>query len=292
MIFEGFLPLALQAIVDGVLVGFLYALITLGLQLIFGVLDIINLAHGDFLMLAMFLSYTFALVLSIEISSTFLLTLPILFLIGIGIYYSVINPLVDRKPIMQFAATMGLSMLLPSIAQVIWGTEPKAPPSSLISGIIHLGEVTVLSTRLIAGLTGVIVLIIFYLFMNKTYIGLAIRAVPDDKEAAALIGINIKNVYSLTFALGIALVAIPGAFLMTFQNVFPTIGARYNLLIWCVAILAGLGSFKGLIFSGIIIGIIESLIASLWDPRAAPLGIYLTFLLVLWVRPTGLFGRR
>ncbi|RLG87792.1 MAG: hypothetical protein DRO15_04275 [Thermoprotei archaeon] len=280
-----------QALVNGVLIGCIYALIAIGLQMIYGVLGIINLAHGDFLMLAMLIAYSFAYMTGMDVTLTFLLTFPLLFIIGAGVYLSVINPLIKRKPLFQFAMTLGLSFFLPSIAQVVWGTEPKASPSTILSGVIHMGGISITYSYLTAGLVGVLAIIALYIFMNRTYLGLAIRAVPDNKDAAALMGVNIKMIYCISFALGIALLALPGSLLMAFQNAYPTIGTRYNLLAWCVVVLAGLGSFSGLLVSGLIVGIIESLIASLWDPRATPLGIYLVFLLILWLKPKGLFGR-
>ena len=285
--FESFI----QALINGVLIGCIYALIAIGLQMIYGVLGIINLAHGDFLMIAMFLSYALTYATGLDISLTFLFTFPLLFIIGATTYLSTIDRLLDRKPLFQFAVTLGFSFLLPSIAQVVWGTEPKASPYTAVSGVIRLGCVSITYSYLISAIVGIATIFSLYLFMNKTYLGLAIRAVPDNKEAAAILGVNVRMIYCISFALGIALLALPGALIMTFQNAFPTIGTRYNLLAWCIVALAGLGSFSGIIISGLIVGTVESMISAFWDPRASPLGIYLVFLAVLWARPKGLFGR-
>ncbi|GAG59981.1 unnamed protein product, partial [marine sediment metagenome] len=163
---------------------------------------------------------------------------------------------------------------------------------SIIQGNIVMGGYTIMLSRLISALVSIASIFMIYLFLTRTWQGRAIRAASDDLDAASLMGINYKWTYALAFGLGTALTAIAGGMLMSFQQVDPTMGLRFGLLSFCILALAGLGSTLGLLISGLIVGIAESLAMGLWDPRARSLVVYLIFVLVLWLRPRGLFGRK
>lgn len=282
----------IQSLINGALMGCIYALIALGLSIIFGVMNVVNFAHGEFVMLAMYSTFTFGTLLIMDAVATPLITIPLLFIFGALTYYVLIERTLRERYVTQIAVTVGLAVLLRALAQMIWQARPRSLPFSSIQGNLMLGDVNILTSRLAAAAVSIVAIIAVYFFLAKTWPGRAIRAASDDLDAASLVGVNYRNTYALSFGLGTALTALAGGLLMSFQQVDPTMGLRFGLLSWCVLALAGLGSIPGLLISGVIVGAAESLVITYWDPRARLLAVYLIFILVLWLRPRGLFGRK
>lgn len=282
----------IQSILNGILMGCIYALIALGLSLIFGVMNVVNFAHGNFVMLSMYFTFWAGTLYKIDAVLSPLITFPLLFLFGILIYYGLINRTLKEHYTIQIAVTVGLMTFLGAITQLIWQARPRALAYSFVQGTIRFGSYTIALSRLISAIISLFIIVIISFFLAKTWPGRAIRATSDDSSAASLIGVDFHKTYALAFGLGSGLTAIAGGLLMTFQQVDPTMGLRFGLLSFCILALAGLGSISGLVISGLIVGISESLAMSFWDPRARTLVIYLIFILVLWLRPRGLFGRK
>jgi branched-chain amino acid transport system permease protein len=228
----------------------------------------------------------------IDAVATPLITFPLLFLFGLVTYYLMIHRTLRQKYVTQIAVTVGLMTLLRAVAQIIWKAQPRALPYSIIQGNFVLGGYTIMLSRLVSALASVASILLVHLFLSRTWPGRAIRAASDDLDAASLAGVNYAWTYALAFGLGSALTAVAGGVLMAFQQVDPTMGLRFGLLSFCILALAGLGSTLGLLISGVIVGIAESLAMGLWDPRARSLVVYLIFVVVLWLRPRGLFGRK
>lgn len=282
----------IQSLFDGVLMGCIYALIALGLSLIFGVMNVVNFAHGDFVMLSMYFSFWVGSLWGIDAVLTPLITFPLLFTFGIVVYYGMIDHILREHFTIQIAVTVGLMTFLRAITQLVWQARPRALPYSFIQGSIQLGGYTIALSRLTSAIISLIIIAGISFFLSSTWPGRTIRATSDDLDAASLLGVDFRKTYALAFGLGSSLTAISGGLLMTFQQVDPTMGLRFGLLSWCILALAGLGSIPGLLISGLIIGVGESLAMSFWDPRARSLVIYLIFILVLWLRPRGIFGRK
>ncbi len=282
----------IQNLLNGSMMGCIYALIALGLSIIFGVMNIVNFAHGDFVMISMYFSFWIGSFWSIDAVATPLITLPLLFLFGVLIYFLVIEGTLRQKFVTQIAVTVGLMTLLRALAQLIWKAQPRSLPYSIIQGSFSIAGFTILTSRLISASVSIAAIVVIYLFFAKTWPGRAIRAASDDLDAASLMGVNYRWTYALSFGLGSALTALAAGLLMSFQQVDPTMGMRFGLLSWCILALTGLGSIPGLLVTGVIVGSAESLAMSLWDPRARSLVIYLIFVLVLWLKPRGLFGRK
>lgn len=282
----------IQSIFNGILMGCIYALIALGLSLIFGVMNVVNFAHGNFVMLSMYFTFWVGALYKIDAVLSPLITFPLLFLFGILVYYGLINRTLKEHYTIQIAVTVGLMTFLGAITQLIWQARPRALAYSFVQGTIQFGSYTIALSRLISALISLIIIMFISYFLAKTWPGRAIRATSDDSSAASLMGIDFQKTYALAFGLGSGLTAIAGGLLMTFQQVDPTMGLRFGLLSFCILALAGLGSITGLVISGLIVGISESLAMSFWDPRARTLVIYLIFIMVLWLRPRGLFGRK
>ena len=253
----------IQNLINGALMGCIYALITLGLSIIYGVMNVVNFAHGDFVMLSMYFTFWVGALLGFDAVATPVLTFPLLFLFGILAYYALIDRTLRHMYVTQIAVTVGLMTLLRAVAQMAWKAQPRALPYSIIQGNIRIAGVTIMLSRLITAGVSILAIVGVYLFLTKTWPGRAIRAASDDLDAASLTGVNYKRTYALAFGLGSALTA-----------------------------LAGLGSIPGLLITGVIVGGTEALTMSLWDPRARSLIVYLIFVLVLWLKPRGLFGRK
>jgi branched-chain amino acid transport system permease protein len=277
---------------NGALMGCIYALITLGLSIIFGVMNIVNFAHGEFVMLSMYFTFWVGTLWGVDAVATPIITLPLLFVFGVVAYHAFIDRTVRQMYVVQIAVTVGLMTLLRAVAQMAWKAQPRSLPYSMIQGHIQLGGMTIMLSRLVSAAVSVLAILAVDLFLRKTWPGRAIRAASDDLDAASLMGVNFRRTYALAFGLGSALTALAGGLLMSFQQVDPTMGVRFGLLSWCVLALAGLGSTPGLLISGVIVGGTEALTMTLWDPRARSLIVYLIFILVLWLKPRGLFGRK
>ncbi|GAJ08920.1 unnamed protein product [marine sediment metagenome] len=208
------------------------------------------------------------------------------------VYYGIIDRILREHYTMQITVTVGLMIFLGAITQLAWQARPRAISYSFIQGTIQFGGYTIALSRLTSAIISLIIIMIISFFLSKTWPGRTMRATSDDFNAASLMGVDFRKTYALAFGLGSSLTAIAGGLLMSFQQVDPTMGLRFGLLSWCILALAGLGSIPGLLISGLIIGIGESLAMTFWDPRARSLIIYLIFILVLWLRPRGLFGRK
>jgi branched-chain amino acid transport system permease protein len=221
-----------------------------------------------------------------------LITFPILFLIGIVIYYTIIRRTLRHSYVVQIAATVGLQYLLRGLAQVFFQAQPKALQSSILRGSFLVGNITVINSRLVSAVISLLVILAVSIFLSKTWAGRAIRAASDDLDVSSLVGVNYQRTYAISFGLGTALTAIAGGLLMTFQQVSPVMGVSFGLLSYVVLAFAGLGSTIGLLLSGVIIGSAEALATAFWDPRARLLVVYLIFIIVLWLRPRGIFGRK
>lgn len=282
-----------QSLLNGVQMGLVYALIALGLSIVFGVMNLSNFAHGEFVMLAMYATFWVAVFGGVDAVVTVVITFPLLFLLGALMYYVVLDRTLQGPFVTRLAVTVGLMMLFRAVAQLLWTPQPRALPYSIIQGNIQIGGGLVLiQSRLISAAISVLAIFGVYLFLDRTWPGRAMRAASDDVEAASLMGVNYRRVYAIAFGLGSGVTAIAGALLMTFQQVDPVVGLRFGLVSWTVMCLAGLGSIPSLLISGVIVGVTEALAMAFWDPKARSIVVYTMFILVLALKPRGLFGKK
>ncbi|MEM0021533.1 MAG: branched-chain amino acid ABC transporter permease [Fervidicoccaceae archaeon] len=284
--------LVLQNTVDGIFLGLFYSLVAIGLALIFGVMDIINFAHGDLLMLAAYFAWLGSVDLSTDPSITALLLVPTFFILGIGLYYGLIQPVIGKEPLIQIAVTVGFGLILQNIALATFKAEPKAVPYSIFNFSYSIGPLTLYASKLFIAAVSLATLLALHLFLNRTHLGLAMRSIADNREIAQLMGINVKKLYALTFGLGTSLIALSASLWMTFGQVQPYLGTSFSLISWVIVALGGLGGVVGVLYSGIIVGLAESLGGLLLTPSARMAVVYVVFFLVLWFKPRGLFGRR
>ncbi len=283
--------MVVQQVINGVFLGLLYAIVAVGLALIFGVMDIINFAHGDLIMISAYFVWLLSTLLNIDPLLSMIFVLPVLFVIGLGIQRGLINPVLGKEPLIQIAVTAGLGLVLQNIALGYFKAEPRGCPSTIFSGSFRVGPFTIYESKLISAAISLATLILLNLLLTRTKLGLAMRAVTDDRASAMLMGINVTRVYLLTFAIGMVLIGIASGLWMEMGQVWPYLGMSFGLVSWVAVALAGLGSIQGLIISAIIIGIAESL-GSLISPSVKMAVVYVIFFFIVWFKPRGLFAKR
>jgi branched-chain amino acid transport system permease protein len=280
-----------QAAVSGLLIGGVYALVALGLTLIFGVLRIINFAHGALMMLAMYATFFLWSVGGVDPYLGALVVGPAFFLVGAAIQRVVIQPNLGAPESSQLLLTLGLALFLENGALALLGAEPRSLRLPYGARPYLLGEAVVSVPRLIAFVASIGVAAGLWLFLKATDTGKAIRAAAEERDGALLVGIDVRRLYTLAFGLGAAVVALAGALVTPFLYVAPDVGDGFNTLAFVVVVLGGMGSFPGALVGGLLVGLVESLGAALLPGSLKQLPIFGLFVLVLLLRPSGLLGR-
>lgn len=283
--------LLFQSVLDGIFLGFLYSLIALGLSLVFGVMGIINFAHGDFIMLGSYIVWILANSLRSDPSLMSVVTVPLFFVVGAAIYTAVIRPVLGKEPLIQIAVTVGVGYVLQNLALMMFRAEPRAVQTTYLNFYLNLGLVSIHIAKLISALLSLLIVLGVHYLLTKTWVGLAIRATAYDREIASLMGINVGKIFLLVFGLGIALTGLAASLWMTFGQADPYIGSSFGLLTWVIIALGGLGGVSGLLASSVIVGVIQSLTMTLVSPTVSLAIPYIVFIVVLWFRPQGLFGK-
>lgn len=279
-----------QVLISGILMGGIYALISMGLTLIFGVTRIVNFAHGEYVMLSMFAGFVLFERFGLN---PYLAVIPIAalaFLAGAVTQRVIIQPLLNASHASQIFVTIGLSITLMNVALMIWGADFRSVRTLHEGAVVHLGPWLVGVPRLVTFLVAVIMMVGLLLFLNKTYLGKAMTAVSQDRMAALLMGIDVNRIYIVAFGIGIACVGVAGAVLTPIYSVFPTVGQYFGMAAYVVVILGGLGSMVGALVGGLIIGVVEALSGYYISPGLKEAVYFLIFIVVLVIRPTGLFG--
>jgi len=281
----------LQGLMNGVLMGCIYALIAAGLSLIFGLMEIVNFAHGEFLMLAMytaFWSYTlFALdpLLSVPICAA------VLFLLGALTHKGIIRRILGGPMLAQIFATFGLGIFLRAAAQFLWTPDFRQVGEPLVQGPVRLFGISVGLPQLVASGAALLAFAFLYWFITRTETGAALEATAQDRQAAALMGIDTERMFTLGWGIGAACVGVAGAFLASFFYVFPYVGSLFALIAYVTVALGGFGSIPGSLVAGIVIGVIEVLAGLIIAPAFKYVAVFLIYLVVVLIRPQGLFGK-
>ena len=281
----------LQGIIGGLLMGFIYALIAAGLSLIFGLMEIVNFAHGEFLMLAMFSTFWAWSLWRLDPLISLPLTVGLLFLVGVATYHGIIRWILGAPMLAQIFATFGLAVFLRSAAQALWGADFQLVKNPLVQGRISLGGLFIGMPQLVASLGALVAFGFLYWFIRKTETGLALQATAQDKQAASLMGIDTERMFALGWGIGAACVGVAGALLTIFFYVFPDVGATFSLLAYVAVALGGFGNVPGTLAAGVIVGLVEVLGGLLIAPALKYVAVFVIYLVVVLVRPQGLFGR-
>ncbi len=281
----------IQAIISGLLMGFVYALIAVGLSLIFGLMEIVNFAHGEFLMLSMYTAFWLWSLFGLDPLFALPLCAILMFGLGIGTHYGIIRHILHAPMLVQICATFGLAIFLRASAQFLWTPDPRTITDSLVEGRMEVLGVFLGLPQIVASVGSLAAFALLYLFITRSDTGLALQATAQDRQAAALMGIPAERMYALGWGIGSACVGIAGVLLATFRPVDPEVGALYALLAYVAVALGGFGSILGSLFAGLLIGQMEALAGWLIDPSYKYVIIFSLYLAVVFLRPQGLFGR-
>ena len=279
----------IDAIINGILIGGIFALFTLGLNMIYGVMEMINFAHGEFIMLGMYISYWFFVLYGLHPILSIFIIFPLLFLIGALFEKIAVERILKYHIFMQTFVTFGLLIFLQNFAYYVWKADYRA--INIEFAPLMFGGLTISTPRLIGFLGSGIVIIILHLFLNRTKLGTAIRAVDDNPTAAQLMGVNVSRIRMITFGLGCGLAGIAGAFISLYFYVYPMVGWVFILLAFIIVVLGGMGSFIGTLVAGLIVGELYSISAFLIGPQWKEAIVMVAFIFILLVKPTGLFGK-
>jgi len=282
----------IPAILNGVLTGAVYALIALGLTLIYGVLHIINFAHGALLTAALFAAYFAFKVLGLDPYIAVVAIAPLFFAFGYALQRFVIGPASHGDERNVLLVTLGIAIVIENLALYAFHADTRTIDVPAGFDVIDVG-VALLGVSRVVGFFAVLVLtLVLWAFMRLTDTGKAIRAVAKEQLGAQLAGIDVAHIYGVTFGLGTACLAIAACLLIPTFYVNPHVGQGFVLVAFTIVVLGGMGSITGALVGGILIGVIESLGGLLFGESLGQLGIFVVFILVLLVRPTGLFGVR
>lgn len=270
--------------------GGVYALIAIGLNLIFGVVRIINFAHGEMVMLAMYLTYWLHDLYGLDPYLSVVIVLPVMFFLGAAFQRVVVQPIQSTSAIMKIFTTVGVSLLMQNMALMFWKGDFRTIQTSYSMSSIEVFNIMISIPRLVAFATALLSITVLYYFLKCTYIGKALRAIVEDNSVARLMGVKVEKHYLLAFGLGTAFTGLGGVLLMPFSSVYPTVGVTYTLLAFVVVVLGGLGSMGGTFLAGLFIGVVESFGGTFISPALKEAIYFGIFILVLLVRPQGLFG--
>lgn len=286
----------LQALLDGVLLGGVYATIAVGLSLAFGVMGIINWAHGGFLMVSMFIAYSLCLFCGWDPYLAMFVCMIVLFIVGYFIQKFVFNPLLKketaREPLSVLLSTAGLSMVLTNVATMIFGSYVLGVNTAYSGKTLWLGDIMVSVPKLISFVIAIAATLLLFLFLQKTEQGRALRATAQNRNVARLMGINVDRSYCLAFGISLGLVGIAGALLIPSFSVYPTVGDLYSNRAFIIVVLGGKGDIMGALAGGLIIGIIERIGAVLVSESFGVIMSFVLFIVMLLFKPTGLFTKK
>ncbi|MBI2459915.1 MAG: branched-chain amino acid ABC transporter permease [Candidatus Rokubacteria bacterium] len=285
------LEILLQGLASGLLMGFVYALIAAGLSLIFGLMEIVNFAHGEFLMLAMFTTYWSWALWALDPLVALPLAAALLFALGLATYKGIVSRILGGPMLAQIFATFGLSVFLRSLAQFLWTPDFRLVQDPAVAGRLSLLGIFIGTPQLVAALAALAAFGGLYWLISRTELGLALQATAQDRQAAALMGIDTEWMFALGWGIGAACVGVAGALLVNFYYVFPDVGFVFALIAFVTVALGGFGNVPATLAAGVIVGLVEVLVGLFWAPAFKYVGVFCLYLLVVLWRPQGLFGR-
>lgn len=280
----------LQLLVSGLLLGCIYSLISMGLSMIWGVMGIVNFAHGACVMLAMYVAFWANVLIRLDPLLATPFAAITLFLLGLMIYYLVIRHVVEGPYVSRLLATFGLGSFLVNLAHFLWTPNFRTIPTSMVHGVINLKGVLIEIPKLASSVGSVLVAILVYWFIKRTRTGQAIQAISTDRMGAALMGIPLEKIMALSFGLGIACAGAAGSLLATFYYIFPDVAALFVLIALVSVALGGFGSIEGAFLGAVILGIVETVGGFYVGPAYKYALMFIVYLIIVMVRPQGLLG--
>jgi branched-chain amino acid transport system permease protein len=284
------LQLAIKFALAGLLTGGVYGLIAIGLSLIFGVMGVINFAHGQMMVWGMYITYWLLILLGIEPYFSFLVSAAGLFAMGFVVQRLVVDRILDYPETMQVLPLIGLGFILENSALLFWGPDHRSPQTSFTLSTLWIGDVVIDIAKIIAFGIALFITFLLFLFLKKTDIGRAIRAAADNRLGANLVGINVDRINNISFGIGAASAGAAGTLLLPLMPLSPHLGHEFTLTAFVIVILGGLGSITGAMVGGIILGVAESLGTLFIPPSMKQVVSFTIMVIIILVRPRGLFG--
>ncbi len=281
-----------QLLVSTVLLGGIYALIAVGLTLIFGIMRVVNFAHGEFLMLGMYLAFWSFTLWGLDPYFLLVVAVPLFFAIGLGVYALVMRGVIHASHNVQIFTTVGLSTALQNVALVFWTGDFRFVRPWESSIVIRILGAAFNLSQVIAFAVALLFTLALFAFMKWTHAGRVMRATAQDGEAATLMGIDTDRVYRLAFAMGIACVGVAGVLVSPLYSVYPTAGLQFVLLAYVVVVLGGLGDMVGALLGALIVAAVEVIGSYVFGSAWKEVIYFVLFIAVLVFRPAGLFGQR
>jgi len=279
-------------LLSGVLTGGILSLMAIGLNLTFGVLRIINFAHGVFVMLGMYFCYWLFSWLQINPYVSLVIGIPVFFILGIGIQKYILDRIIHSTHESQIILTLALAIFFESIMVIIFSADYRAVNLGYEQWVYEVADVVIVGPKLLGFLLALGTSVALYLYLKKSDFGKAIRASADNREGALIIGINVERIYYITFGIAIICAAVAGAILTTFFYIFPQVGMEFTLYSFVIVVIGGLGSFGGALLGGLLVGIFESVSLLVLPGALKQLVTFILLITVLIWRPEGLFGQR
>jgi len=280
----------LQQIINGLLIGCMYSLIAIGLTLIWGVMNIVNFAHGDMLMIGMFTSFWLFTLYGVDPLFSIPICFVLLFVLGTLIYRFIVSKVMKGPMLAQVVVTFGVSIFLSNLAVYFWTPDFRLLPPTMLDGTWEIGDIILSIPKVVASIGSVIVSLCIFFYLKKTKQGKAILATEMDRESALLMGINTERINSLSFGIGSALVGAAGGFLSTYYYIYPQVGGLFGTISFCVVALGGFGSIEGAFIAGILVGLTQTLGGYFFDPSYKYAIVFGIYLITIWIRPQGLLG--
>ena len=279
-----------QQLVNGVLIGLVYSLLAIGLTLIWGVMNVLNFAHGEFLMIGMFLSYWLYTLAGVDPLFSIPFNAVALFLLGMFIYRFIISKVTTGPLLAQLVVTFGISIFLANFAAFIWTPNYRSIGHTMLGGTWHISGIILSVPKVVSSIGSILTSFALFWFLRHSRTGKAILAVEMDREAALIMGINTERINSLSFGIGSALVGVAGALLATHYYIYPFVGGTFGLICFCIVALGGFGSIEGAFIAGIVVGVAQTVGGYIFDPAYKLAIVFLIYLITVWIRPQGLLG--
>ena len=286
------LDVYLNVAIGGVLTGLVYGLMALGLSVIFGVVRVVNFAHGEMMTMAMYAVITLFAALHIDPLVLLVPIAVVMFAFGYLVQASLINPFITRPEHSQFLLLVAMATIIVNVLLIVYGPDAQNVQVAYAFDSYQIGTIIIDATKLYAGFAAIFVAAALFAFFQYTRLGTAIRACADNYTGAQVVGLDVKRLYALTFGLGAACVGAAGTILLLIFDVTPSAGPAYTLLAFVIVITGGLGSMPGALVGGVLIGFTEAMAGLLFTPSAKSMFSFAILVLVLLLRPQGIMGRR
>ncbi len=282
----------LNVAVSGLLTGLVYGLMALGLSVIFGVVRVVNFAHGEMMTIAMYLAVLAFSVLGLDPLVMMVPIAAVLFVFGYALQAGLIGPFINKPEHMQFILLVAVAVILVNVQLIVFGPDARGVQTAYSYDSFAVGKLIIDATKVYAALAALTVSAALFVFFRFTEVGKAIRACADNYTGALVVGLDVRRLYALTFGIGAACVGAAGAMMVVIIDVTPSLGPAYTLLAFVIVITGGLGSMPGALLGGVLIGMTEAMAGLLFSPSAKTMFAFAILVLVLLFRPQGIMGKR